>query len=372
MKVARTVTMVGLGLVFVGYLGVTACSSSSSSGTTSSVGGPPAKPAAPATTSTTEHTYALNALFLGDTDRAGNPSTTAWKKFGYNIDGKVSDKTSTDVCTPAAGAGKEAQVDGDNGIDNAFGSRIVPIIQTFSHDISKQLTDSIQKGSFTIMLDTVGLTDDPAQTNTALTGQLFAGGKLDNPTFTLSDKWPVRPELLNDGKTVASGSKVKFTDAFIVGGQWVNGVGTDVKLSLAFGGVALDINIHKATIVFNHAGADATNGTIAGVIDTAELINGLRSVAGRISDSLCSGSAFDSIAQQITQASDILTDGTNAGGTPCTAISIGIGFTAKEISPPTTVADLGTPSPDKCADAGTPPDDAAVDQQAPPQDAATE
>jgi hypothetical protein len=223
------------------------------------------------------------------------------------------------------------------------------------------------------MLDTVGLTDDPAQTNTGLTGQLFAGGKLDNPTFSLSDKWPVRPELLNDGKTVASGSKVKFGDAFIVNGQWVNGVGTDVKLSLAFGGVALDINIHKATIVFNHAGADAANGTIAGVIDTAELINGLRSVAGRISDSLCSGSAFDSIAQQIQQASDIMTDGTNAAGKSCSAISIGIGFTAKEISPPSTVADLGTPAPDKCADGGTPPEDASTGQDsAPPVDAAAE
>ncbi len=372
MKLSRTVTLVGLGLVAVGYLGVSACSSSSGTTATGSVGAPPAKPAAPATTSTTEHNYALNALLLGDTDRAGNPSTTAWKKFGYNVDGKESSKTSTDVCTPAAGAGKEAQVDGDNGIDNAFGSRIVPIIQTFSHDISKQLSDSIAKGGFTIMIDTIGLTDDPKQTNTGLTGQLYAGGKLDNPTFTVADKWPVRPELLADGKSIASGSKVKFSDAFIVNGTWVNGVGSDVKLSLGFGGVALDLTIHKATVAFDHAGATAANGTIAGVIDTKELIDGLRSVAGRISDSLCSGSAFDSIAQQIEQASDILSDGTNKAGTPCTGISIGIGFTAKEISPPSTVADLGTPAADKCADGGTPPDDAGKDSAVPPKDAAAE
>ncbi len=372
MKLARTVTLVGLGLLAVGYLGVTACSSSSSGGgTTGSVGGPPAKPAAPATTSTTQHTYALNALLLGDTDRGGNPSTTAWKKFGYNIDGKVSDKTSADVCKGAAGASKNTQIDGDNGIDNAFGSIIVPIIQTFSHDISKQLTDSIVKGGFTILIDTVGLSDEAKQTNTGLTGQLFAGGKLDNPTFTKADNWPVRPELLADGKTVAGGSKVKFGDAFVVGGTWVNGVGSDVKLSLAFGGVALDITVHRSTIAFDHSGTDALNGTIAGVINTKELIDGLRSVAGRISDSLCSGSAFDSIAQQIQQASDIMSDGTNAAGADCTAISIGIGFTAKEIAAPSTVADLGTPAPDKCADGGVPPDDASADT-APPKDSAAE
>ena len=369
MKLARTFTLVGLGLVTAGYLGVTACSSSSgTAGTTSSVGGAPKKPTAPATTSTTQHTYAINALLLGDTDRTGNPSTTAWKKFGYNIDGKVSDKASTDVCKPASGASKDVQNDGENGIDNAFGSRIVPIIQTFSSKISTQLTDSIVKGSFTIMIDTVGLTDDATQTNTGLTGQLFAGGKIETtPTFSKSDNWPVRPELLNDGKTVASGSKVKFTDAFIVNGTWVNGDASTVKLSLGFGGVSLDIEISKATISFNHAGADAANGTIAGVINTKKLVDGLRSVAGRISDSLCSGSAFDSIAQQIEQASDIMSDGTNAAGAQCDAISIGIGFTAKEIAPPTTVADLGTPTPDKCSDAGTPPDDAAA-----PVDAAKE
>ena len=360
MKLVRTFTLVGIGALAVGYLGVTACSSSSTpAGSTSSVGAPPQKPSAPATTSTTQHTFALNQLFLGDTDRKGAASTTAWKTFGYNIDGKVSDKTSTDVCKPAAGAGKEAQADGTNGVDNAFGSRIVPIIQTFSHDISKRLTDSIQQGGFTIMIDTVGLTDDAAQTNTGLTGQLFAGGKLDNPTFSTADVWPVRPELLNDGKTVAGGSKVKFGDAFVLGGTWVNGAGSDVKLSLAFGGVALDINIHRATTAFDHKGGTADNGTIAGVINTKELIDGLRSVAGRISDSLCSGSAFDSIAQQISQASDIMTDGTNAAGADCDAISIGIGFIGKEIKPPTTVSDLGTPAPDKCSDAGTPPQDAA-------------
>ena len=79
MKLARTFTLVGLGLVTAGYLGVTACSSSSGTtgGTGASVGGAPKKPSAPATTSTTEHTYAINNLLLGDTDRTGNPSTTA-------------------------------------------------------------------------------------------------------------------------------------------------------------------------------------------------------------------------------------------------------------------------------------------------------
>jgi hypothetical protein len=356
MKLAHTVSLVGLGLVTLGYVAVSqGCSSSSTPAGTTTLGAPPQKPNAPATTSKAEHNYALWELYLGDSDRTFAASTTAWKKYGYNIDGKVSTKDSTDVCTPAKGAGKDAQVDGDNGVDNAFGSRIVPIIKTFANDISKTISDSIKKGSFTIMLDVTGLDDTPTQTATGLTGKLYAGAAYKNgtPTFTPNDDWPVRPELLSnpsDAKT----SKVTFGDAFVVNGTWVNGTGSDVTISLTFSGVALDITVHRATIVFDHHGAQADNGTIAGVINTQELIDGLRKVAGNISDSLCQGSAFDSIAQQIAQASDILTDGSNAAGKDCDAISIGIGFTAKEIKIPDQVGDPATGT-NKCdaTDGGT-------------------
>jgi len=163
----------------------------------------------------------------------------------------------------------------------------------------------------------------------------------------------VRPELLNDGKTIASGSKVQFTGSYITNGTYVSGDPNTVTLSLVFQGVALDLQISQAVIVMDIMGDNATNGTIAGVINTDKLINGLKTVAGRISKSLC-GSAFDGIAQQIRQTSDILSDGSNSAGKPCDAISIGLGFTAKHIANPTKVASLGDPSPDPCSsDGGT-------------------
>ena len=365
MKLVSRLSLVGLGVAAVAVLALSqGCSSTETPAAAGGgVGAPPAKPSAGATTSKTEHNYALQQLFMGDVDRNLAKSTTAWKKFGYNIDGKVSTKDSTDVCTPFEGAGKDAQVDGENGIDNTFGSRIIPIIQTFSAEVSKSITEQLKQGNFTVMIDTVGLTDDPKQTNTALSGQLFAGGKLANPTFTVADKWPVSPDLLVGG-TLAGGSKVKFSDAYIVGGQWVNGTPSDVSIALIFGGVSLEIKVRRGTIVFEHAGNQAANGTISGVLDTEELITGLQKVAGRISTSLCSGSAFDSIAKQIRQASDIMADGTNAAGTKCNAISIGIGFTAAEIAPPSVVAMPAAPGVDMCmgggADAGTRATDAGT------------
>ncbi len=132
--------------------------------------------------------------------------------------------------------------------------------------------------------------------------------------------------------------------------------GITVSISLVFQGVPLTLSVNHAVITFDHTTAnDAANGTIAGVIDTEQLITGLQSVAGRISPSLC-GNAFSGIADQIRQASDILSDGTNTAGSACNGISIGLGFVGKKIANPTKIAsDDGAVPPDPCStsDAGT-------------------
>ena len=357
MKLARIMTVLGCGIGVAGALVFQGCSSNTpTTGTAAGeVGKPPAKPADAPTTSTTEKNFALHTLLLGDTARGSTVQspTTAWKKFGYNVDGKVTTRDSTDACKLVSGASKTVRDDGENGIDNSFGANILPIIlNTAGAEGPAKINQAISDGSFTIMLNIKGLSDDPKQTATGLTGALLAGGKFPNgkPTFTSADDWPVRPELLSN-KTDPNSSTIKFTDSYVVNGTWVNGGQSDVKISLVFSGVALDLTVHKASLTFDHTGPNkADNGTIAGVINTTELIDGLRKVAGRISTSLCGGSAFEGIAGQIKQASDIMDDGT--GGAPtteCNAISIGLGFTADVIGPPKTVAELGTPTPDPCA-----------------------
>ena len=61
---------------------------------------------------------AANKLYLGE-DNNGE-----WKKFGFNIDGKVSTGASVDVCKPnAGGVPGTAYPDGDNGIDKHYRDR---------------------------------------------------------------------------------------------------------------------------------------------------------------------------------------------------------------------------------------------------------
>src|SRR5262245_46802482 len=69
---------------------------------------------------------AISKLYLGDTDRQGKKSTSAWKGFGFNLDGKVSTAQSTDLCKPRAGGkASTSYPDGEHGIDNSFGKNIL-------------------------------------------------------------------------------------------------------------------------------------------------------------------------------------------------------------------------------------------------------
>jgi hypothetical protein len=352
MKLYTALSLVGLGLGIAGLTATQGCGSSSSSsssgGTPAAVGKqPPGKPDAPATTATDEKTFAVNQLLLGESDRNGVASKDAWKNYGYNLDGKISTKDSTDVCQRQAGASPANQEDGTDGTDNAFGKIIIPFLQPFTATPSKTLTESLASGSFTIMLKIKGLTDDARQSNTGLSGTLLVGSKFSDtakPTFTPTDDWPY-----------FDSPQVPINDAYINNGTFVNGTGgATIQLALNIQGQQLTLNINKAIITFDHTGAnDFGNGTIAGIIGTDELLTGLTAVAGNISKDLCSGSTLDSIKQTIRQASDILVDGTNTPGVPCNGISVGIGFTAKKVANPTKSVPPTGPGPDKCTEPDT-------------------
>jgi hypothetical protein len=370
MKLSHAMTLFGVGLSVTALAIVQGCSSSSSNppppgdggnGTDApamNVGGPPPLPSgATPTSSTAEHNYALKTLFLGDTDTNGVASSNAWKAFGYNIDGKVTTTASTDVCTLQQGAPKSTQTDGMSGIDNSFGENILPIlITTAGSDAASKINAAIVQGHFTVMIDVTGLDGTPMQTASGLKGFLLGGANFaalndgGAPTFTTADNWPVLPSTVTD-TTNARSAKIQFPNAYVVNGTFVNGTPGEVDLSLSIGGVFITLTIKQATITMNQSVTNS--GIIAGVLNTEDLITQLQMVAGRISTSLCSGQAFQSIAAQIRQASDIMSDGTNNAGTTCDGISIGLGFNAVEIGKPMTVAPPPTPSPDPCADAGT-------------------
>src|SRR5690606_25187292 len=142
--------------------------------------------------------FAVNQIWLGETDRAGIAKKDAWRSYGYDLDGQitnVTDQSSPDlsrVCQRVQGARPSIHQDGDEGVDNAFGKEILGLLASAVQNPSRSVTDGIQAGDFTIMLKVVGLTDEPEQTNTALSGTVLVGGAFSDdpnvrPTFAATE-----------------------------------------------------------------------------------------------------------------------------------------------------------------------------------------
>jgi hypothetical protein len=318
-------------------------------------GGSPADAAdaAPEATVFPGTNFAFRRYYLGDMDRTGTTNPSAWKTFGTDIDGKTTTATSTDVCTLAAGAPKQAQVDGFGGIDNSWGENVLPLfIALFGSNFSTLYNNAVDAGSFTNMIDVTGLTSSPTQSGPA-PGWGFAGANMGfSPTWTVADDWPVYEDWLNDGG-LASGSRIAFPQGSLDGGLWTSNSTTDLPFQLGYAGVGITLVVHHASVSFVHATpTTAAGGIVSGILYTQEFLTQLQDAAGWISSSLCSGSAFDSIAQQILQDQDIMHDGTNAPGQACDAISIGLGFDGVQIGPVRDVAFPQGQLPNICPEAG--------------------
>jgi hypothetical protein len=351
----------------VGVAGVAIAVGLSCDAAPTPIGVVPPEPDAGPTTTSDISTFAVNALFVGETDRTGTTSNTAWKTLGFDLDGLVTTKDSTDVCSVAVGAPRSNQNDGIDGIDNAWGSVLLWIVTfgTGEPEPSSDATGLIASGAWTLQLQVKGLSNDPHQTATALRAQAFVSGPSDGtPAFDTTTDWPVLPSSLKDRGSIAAGANVEFDDVYVTDGTLVaRGASQPLVLPIAFLNyfysdpkppepVVLTLRVHDPILSFDHIDpGSAANGTLAGVLETDETVDLARAFAHQLNSSMC-GSAFDALADQIRQTQDILDDGTNAPGVPCDAISIGLGFTAKLVQNPTRIGVDSTPPADPC-DGGT-------------------
>ena len=310
---------------------------------------------------------AMNKLFLGDTGFDGQPNAQAWKTMGYNLDGLLSTKSGSNHCKPQKGATKSSvQTDGVDGIDNSFGSNLIKVIGTLAPNPSAEISTALTEGSFTIMLRMEKVEDKAEQSG--IKTSLYGGAKFEAlipdckatptevncsaPKFDGSDMWPVLPELLSNPTDINS-AKVQFPDSYVTGGTWVSGSQGDLNLSLSISGYSLALKITKAVITADLSDvgstAKATKGLIAGIIPTEQLISELKKIAGSFDKSMCEGSTFETIAQSIRGASDIMADGTNGDSSKtCDGISIGLGFEGVAVQLGG-IAPAATPPDDPCA-----------------------
>jgi hypothetical protein len=276
-------------------------------------------------------------IYIGTKTRAGADSNDAWKDFGYDLDGQVTGQDFSNHCTPAENAPpKNIFPDGNNGVDNAFGKVLLPLLKSAagaagSGDLEVELNNAIAEGTFNIMMDLRDL--GSATSYDPVNAALLVGKE------GMGSTWKVAPEFLNDPTDPAS-SKVTFPNSYVVDDTWVSGDKGTVTLNISIGGIVVDLNIRAAVITMklNADHTAASDGIISGVLDTEELVGQLRDVIAPFLS--CDGTTVDSILGQIKQASDIMNDGTQNPDATCNGISIGLGFDASTV----TIDGVGAPA----------------------------
>ncbi len=347
---STTATSTGVGGAAVSVsVGTTSTSSSTGGGSVPGDNHPPDPPPNAGPGDGPGYVYAVDKLYLGDTDWNGSKSQTAWQLYGYDLDGKNSNVNSIDHCKPYMGATPKAvKQDGPGGLDNSFGKNIVPIITSLTANASATIDDNIAKGGFTMMfkIDKLGAKPDYA----VLAAAYYGGAKMATPPPAGSwanYKWDVMPELLNDPQDITS-SKVKFPSSYLTSDQWVSGAPTTLTVTVPMGGYSITYTMNRAVFTLKLAPDRQTGqGILAGILPVEPFIAELKKVAGSFSKDLCMGSTFDSIAVQLRQTADIGADGSQDPSKTCDGISLGWGLHTKAVQLGN-VAPATPPAPDPC------------------------
>jgi hypothetical protein len=297
--------------------------------------------------------FALSKLYYGDTDRNGfTAACEPWRQYGLNIDGKTTTTHSTDVCALNPGSALITQEDGENGIDNSFGENLLPILIALSGSTMSQKANATLLGgdeTTLVRLDDLGSGSDYSP---------FPGLVYHAASTSMPPKWDGTDVRDVDIASLVSGSlssPILMLSGYMNGRTWVGTQGGTMRFDLhvtAAGhpGPPLPVSHVQITMLVDPGNGTATSGVISGILAPDDAVAWAQNMEGWVSTSLCSGSAFQSIAQQILQASDIMMDGTNEPGEACNRISFGIGFDATAVTLGQVVS---LPmAPDPCSDGG--------------------
>jgi len=324
---------------------------------------PPARPGGAPLGDGPGRLYAVSRFHLGD-------GTQAWQSVGYDLDSEISapppGKAFANHCLPVAGASpRTAFGEGPEGIDNAFGKNIVPMLHSAifgfevcigsnpcpppspPHTLDIPIAASVDAGQSTLLLWLSDLGDKARYT--PIKAYAMGARNRENGAWHIASESVLAANSNDIAATMAS-SSAPFTDSYVTGNTWVSSPSTGVlSFVIMIGEHPVHFQIHHPIVTMQLSAdhATATNGVIAGVLATEDVVHEADLIMQNDAD-FCPGSqARDSILNQVRQASDILIDGTQDPTVPCNGISIGLAFEAAEAQA-AGIADP-PPVPSKCA-----------------------
>lgn len=255
----------------------------------------------------------------------------SWEFLGFNLDDLYTlPMTSDKVCVPYSGP-TTLIFDGPAGLDNNYAENIVPFFGSAGQPpITAPFNESLAKGEHSMMLEFAKLTAGPDQPS--LVTRLYLGSSLGtSPKFDGSDCWPVAPESLTTATDLTSPRTI-FENSSLSANHWVSGPPRTMRFVLpAMLGKTIPLTIYSARLVLDlsadhHSGA---HGVLGGVVDPEELITEVKKVANS-SPGNCNfyKQLFEDDARNSV---DIMIDGSQDHKKMCNGISIGLGFTMKEV-----------------------------------------
>jgi hypothetical protein len=331
--------------------------------------------------------YAINYTYL-DRNRDRQLDPNAWSTYGFDLDGQASTAATANHCQPVAGADPNiVKTDGVNGIDNAFGASIAPMIASFDKAGDPTWVDNWTNGtraggptmviafpSLTLPdlpdagpadagMDDAGDAGDPTQIPPDAgplsdagapmtlgmlgytTARLCAGS---NPPWDVPHIVPIDHASLNCGEL--GNPLFAAPSGTLTGNYWFSGVVPEATVIIPIREASIAIRLKNVRVEM-YISADrrlAVYGNIGGVANTEAVVAEVSAVKGWINNLTCLiPTLFDGYAEQIRQASDIMDDGTHDPAQTCNGLTMGIGFDAALVEIGDTVS--VPPPPDPCA-----------------------
>lgn len=297
--------------------------------------------------------FAVSFFRLGMTKLDGEPTTDAWKQYGFDLDGictsAADSETSKGTCRRVALSEADVLTDGDNCIDNNFGAKLIAMIRALDPAAETKIGDGVKKGALTLVLHIEDLS--PSGADPSANAMLFAakarGGvaNLDG-----SDTWDVDATSVSGGDLSKPLASLTGSVALVNGKRIWTGRADQLALPAVFISGATDaIPVHGARIEIN---LDDNRGTIAGYAE----MSGVKAVVSKVlgQQKLCPMMPiYEAIMTNVGRTADMPTALPHDPEKECTALSMGLGVelvggTIGKVEP------TGKPRPDPCApDAGS-------------------
>jgi hypothetical protein len=291
-----------------------------------------------------------------------------WRRFGLDLDGmNTSSKDSSHECLAANG---EPVLDGDNGIDNAFGQFVLPSVLDLLPCLEDNIALNQGLGFGTVLLrirEWNGTPNDAkvdvsvvsAVDGTSLddvTGVSWFGATLlapDGATEAPPPAWDGDDVFFVDPGSLVAGDieypLVWKTDAYIRSGRVVLPVDTATTFVFLTGPGSFGLSLNGFFIAdISEDGQTLEKGLLAGRFSGGELVDTLEPLG------ICDARLRDAVTSVLTSNLDLRIDpDLGSSDEPCTASSVAFSFQGIRARIADTIAPVELPIPDPCEAAET-------------------